>query len=48
MTKESIATLPMWMLVSAAFGFIIGEACGDNRRHRVWRSNGDSKSHLAL
>lgn len=31
---ESAAVLPLWMLLSAAFGFIIGQACGDNFRHR--------------
>ena len=34
MIDESAAVLPMWMLLSAAFGFIIGEAFGDSRRHR--------------
>ena len=31
---ESSAVLPIWMLLSAAFGFMIGDACGDNFRHR--------------
>lgn len=26
--------LPIWMLFSAAFGFIVGDALGDSRRHR--------------
>ena len=34
MIDESTAVLPIWMLISAAFGFIVGEACGDYRRHR--------------
>jgi hypothetical protein len=34
MIDESTAVLPIWMLISAAFGFIIGEVCGDYRRHR--------------
>ena len=34
MTEESTAFLPMWMLLSAAFGFIAGEAFGDSTRHR--------------
>jgi hypothetical protein len=34
MIDESAAVLPMWMLLSAAFGFMIGDALGDNFRHR--------------
>jgi len=34
MTDDPAAFIPIWMLLSAAFGFIIGEACGDNFRHR--------------
>jgi hypothetical protein len=26
--------IPIWMLLSAAFGFLVGEACGDQARHR--------------
>ena len=26
--------IPIWMLLSAAFGFIIGDAFGDSTRHR--------------
>jgi hypothetical protein len=26
--------LPIWMLLSAAFGFMVGDALGDNFRHR--------------
>jgi hypothetical protein len=33
MTEEA-ATFPLWLLLFAAFGFIIGEACGDHFRHR--------------
>jgi len=29
-----VIALPMWMLLSAAFGFIIGDAFGDTVRHR--------------
>jgi hypothetical protein len=32
--EDSSAVLPIWMLLSAAFGFLIGEACGNNARHR--------------
>jgi len=34
MIEESQAVIPMWMLLSAAFGFLAGEAFGDSRRHR--------------
>ena len=34
MTEES-AFLAIWMLLSAAFGFLVGELCGDYRRHRI-------------
>ena len=33
MTEEA-ATFPLCLLLFAAFGFIIGEACGDHFRHR--------------
>jgi hypothetical protein len=37
------------MLLSAAFGFIIGEACGDNFRHRkcLEQANEDLQEELA-
>ena len=34
MIDESAAVLPIWMLFSAAFRFIVGDAIGDSRRHR--------------
>ena len=34
MIEESADFIPIWMLLSAAFGFLIGEAFGDSRRHR--------------
>ena len=34
MIEESAAVLPLWMLLSAAFGFLIGDAFGDSLRHR--------------
>ena len=34
MIEESAAVLPLWMLLSAAFGFLIGDAFGDSTRHR--------------
>ncbi len=33
MIDESAALLPIWMLMSAAFGFIVGDAFGDSTRH---------------
>ena len=48
MIDESAAVLPMWMLLSAAFGFIIGDAFGDNFRHRKYleQSNEDLRDEL--
>ena len=34
MIEHLADVVPIWMILSAAFGFIIGEACGDYRRHR--------------
>jgi hypothetical protein len=34
MIEESTDFLPIWMLFSAIFGFLIGEVCGDYGRHR--------------
>jgi len=34
MTENSADFLPLWMLLSAAFGFLIGDVFGDSRRHR--------------
>ena len=34
MIEESAALLPIWMVLSAAFGFLVGEAVGDSARHR--------------
>jgi hypothetical protein len=48
MIDESAAVLPMWMLLSAAFGFLIGEAFGDSRRHRkcLEQTNDDLRDEL--
>ncbi len=48
MIDESAAVLPMWMLLSAAFGFIIGDAFGDNFRHGkcLEQSNEDLRDEL--
>jgi len=49
MIEESAADfLPIWMLMSAAFGFLIGEAFGDSRRHRkcLQQVNDDLRNEL--
>jgi len=49
MIKESTAdVLPIWMLLSAAFGFIIGEAFGNVVRHRncLQEHNDDLREEL--
>jgi hypothetical protein len=34
MIESPAVVVPIWMILSAAFGFITGEVCGDYRRHR--------------
>jgi septal ring factor EnvC (AmiA/AmiB activator) len=34
MIDDPSALLPMWMVLSAAFGFLAGDAFGDSVRHR--------------
>jgi hypothetical protein len=34
MTENPADFIPIWMILSAAFGFIVGEAFGDSSRHR--------------
>ena len=34
MIETTADFLPIWMALSAAFGFLAGEAVGDSRRHR--------------
>ena len=34
MIEEAQDFIPIWMLLSAAFGFLLGEAFGDSTRHR--------------
>jgi len=36
MIDESAAVLPIWMLISAAFGFMVGEALGGQARVRKY------------
>ncbi len=48
MIDESAAVLPIWMLLSAAAGFMLGEAIGDSRRHRkcLEEANDDLRDQL--
>jgi hypothetical protein len=48
MIEESAAFLPIWMVISAAFGFMIGEAYGDQARHRkcLEQANADLRDQL--
>ena len=49
MIEESAADfLPIWMLLSAAFGFLIGDAFGDSTRHRkcLQQVNDDLRDEL--
>jgi DNA invertase Pin-like site-specific DNA recombinase len=34
MTENPADFIPIWMILSAAFGFIVGDACGNSFRHR--------------
>ena len=48
MINESSAVLPIWMLIAAAFGFMVGEMCGDY--YRRWKcltqANEDLRAEL--
>ena len=48
MIDESAAVLPIWMLLSAAFGFMIGDALGQNfaRRKHLEEANADLRDEL--
>lgn len=45
---QATAVLPIWMILSAAFGFLVGEACGDNHRHRKYleQANAELRDRL--
>ena len=34
MTENPADFIPIWVLLSAIFGFLVGDVCGDHRRHR--------------
>jgi hypothetical protein len=48
MIDESAAVLPLWMLLSATFGFMIGEALGGQARVRKYleKANDDLREQL--
>jgi hypothetical protein len=48
MIDESSAVLPLWMLLSATFGFMIGEAFGGQARLRKYleQANKDLREQL--
>ncbi len=48
MIDESAAVLPLWMLVSATFGFMLGEALGGQGRIRKYleQANDDLREQL--
>ena len=48
MIEELQDFIPAWMLLSAAFGFIIGNAFGDQTRHRkcLEQTNEDLRDQL--
>jgi hypothetical protein len=48
MIDESTAFLPMWMVLSAAFGFIVGKTCGGQARLRKYleQPNADLRDQL--
>jgi hypothetical protein len=48
MIEEAQDFIPIWMLLSAAFGFIVGEAYGDQARHRkcLEQANADLRDQL--
>ena len=48
MIEESAGFIPIWMLLSAAFGFLIGDAFGDSTRHRkcLQQINDDLRDQL--
>ena len=48
MTENPADFVPIWMILSAAFGFIVGEACGDNYRHRKCLQQTNQELHYRL
>jgi methylthioribose-1-phosphate isomerase len=48
MIDESGAVLPLWMLISATFGFMIGEALGGQARVRKYLEQANEDLHEQL
>jgi hypothetical protein len=48
MIEEAQDFIPFWMLLSAAFGFIVGEACGGQARLRKYleQANAELRNQL--
>ena len=48
MIEQSADFIPIWMVLSAAFGFIVGDAFGDQTRHRkcLEQANEDLRDQL--
>jgi hypothetical protein len=48
MIENSADFLPLYMVLSAAFGFLVGDAFGDSRRHRKCLEQINSDLHDQL
>jgi len=48
MIEKAEDFLSLWMLLSACFGFLVGELCGDYNRHRkcLQRENDELRDRL--
>jgi hypothetical protein len=46
--NEASAVLPIWMIISAGFGFFAGEACGDHFRHQKCLEQTNADLHEQL
>ena len=48
MTENPADFIPIWMIMSAAFGFIVGDAFGDSSRHRKCLQQANEELHDRL
>jgi hypothetical protein len=48
MIEEAQAVLPIWILLSAVLGFLVGETCGEQLCHRKYleQANADLRDQL--
>jgi len=48
MIEKAAGFIPIWMALSAGFGFLAGEVCGDYNRHRkcLQRENNELRDRL--